>query len=127
MFRALLGPDDRNTREAETWLESLTHNAVSLARRQKDIASGRLRKLNLFGANGAAGVGVHRLGGAAPAATAAAAAAAAEVARGEPKVDGRNIDDLIKYIDGDDAKKKAGGRKKRSHPRRRGGATMVGA
>jgi protein TIF31 len=128
MFRALLGPEDRSTHEAETWLESLTHNAVSLARRQKDLESGKLRRLNLFGgANGVAGAsGARKLGATAPAAAAAAGAAAAAaagagVARGENAVDMRNIDDLMKYIDGDDSKKK----KKRSHPRRRGGASMV--
>jgi protein TIF31 len=134
MFEALLGPDDKSTREADTWLQSLTTNAVSVARRQKDIASGKLRKLNLF-ANGLAGSGgARKLGGASsaagtgPAAAAAGAAAAAAagtgVARGEYAVDMRNIDDLIKYIDGDDAKTKAN-RKKRSNPRRRGGATMA--
>jgi protein TIF31 len=129
MFRALLGPEDRSTCEAETWLESLTHNAVSLARRQKDLESGKLRRLNLFGgANGIPGPSGARRVGAAPATTgvgapAAAAAAGAGVAHGERAVDMRNIDDLMRYIDGDDSKKK----KKRSHPRRRGGATMVGA
>jgi protein TIF31 len=133
MFRVQLGPDDRNTREAESWLESLTQNAVSLARRQKDLESGKLRRLNLFGgANGVAGPSGARktaaaVGAGAPAAAAAGAAAAAAagvgVARGEHAVDRRNIDDLIKYIDGDDSKKK----KKRSHTRRRGAAAMVGA
>ena len=126
MFRALLGPEDRSTREAETWLESLTHNAVSLARRQKDLESGKLRRLNLFGgANGtsarAALSGVLR-----PRRRASVPLPPPRLVLGgtrERAVDLRNIDDLMRYIDGDDSKKK----KKRSHPRRRGGATMVGA
>jgi protein TIF31 len=129
MFRALLGPDDRSTREAENWLESLTQNAVSVARREKDMAAGRGRRLNLFGTGsglggrkaGAAGAGAGAVAAAAGAAVAAAAGAG--VARGERSVDARNIDDLIRYIDGDDSKKKA--RKKRGNPRSRGGATMV--
>lgn len=47
IFLVKLGPEDRNTREAETWLEQLTHNAVSIAKHAKDLQARRLRKVLL--------------------------------------------------------------------------------
>lgn len=46
-FKDLLGPEDRNTKEAETWLEQLTQNAVSLAKHAKDVQSRKMKKLQL--------------------------------------------------------------------------------
>ncbi|KAJ6166822.1 hypothetical protein N7470_002269 [Penicillium chermesinum] len=47
IFLAQLGPEDRNTKEAETWLEQLTQNAVSIAKHAKDIQARRLRRINI--------------------------------------------------------------------------------
>lgn len=47
VFLAKLGPDDRNTKESEGWLEQLTQNAVSIAKQAKDIQARRIRKVLL--------------------------------------------------------------------------------
>lgn len=47
VFLAKLGPDDRNTKESESWLEQLTQNAVSIAKHAKDIQARRIRKVLL--------------------------------------------------------------------------------
>jgi protein TIF31 len=113
LFRTLLGPDDRNTKEAQTWLDSLTSNAVSAAKREKDIASGKVRRVQFLPGHTSALMrsGASAAGGKENSAVTMAgkAAAAAVNAGGKMKVgevDRRNIDDLIRYIDGGDAKKK---------------------
>ncbi|KAI5302249.1 Intracellular distribution of mitochondria, partial [Ascosphaera atra] len=55
IFHSQLGPDDRNTKEAETWLEQLTQNAVSIAKHAKDIQARRLRRTALAARAGNAG------------------------------------------------------------------------
>jgi protein TIF31 len=116
IFRNLLGPEDSNTKEAEGWLGQLTMNAVTQAKRQKDIASGKVRRSQFplsvrpLPKVGSADVGVS-----------------SRPRDRAPSVDMRNIDDLIAYIDGDDSKaKKKGASKNSSNPKRRGGA-RVGA
>ena len=114
IFRSLLGPDDRNTKEAEQWLDQLTQSAVNLAKRAKDLQSGKLRRVHFTTRVPGAGIqarpqptlsnGLHG-----PAA-------------GQNEVDKRNIDELIRYIDGSDQQKS--GHKKKSNPKRRG--HMVG-
>lgn len=47
VFLAKLGPDDRNTKEADTWLDQLTQNAVSIAKHAKDLQARRIRKVLL--------------------------------------------------------------------------------
>jgi protein TIF31 len=47
VFLAKLGPDDRNTKEADTWLDQLTQNAVSIAKHAKDLQTRRIRKVLL--------------------------------------------------------------------------------
>lgn len=123
LFRALLGAEDRNTKEAQTWLDSLTSNAVSAAKREKDLASGRLRRVHFLPQQTTA----MRMGSGHVDTVESAKAKS----NGEAKTDMRNIDDLIKYIDGGDAKKKkaaatSGASKKKSNPKRRGGAVGVG-
>ncbi|KAL1839026.1 hypothetical protein VTJ49DRAFT_1926 [Mycothermus thermophilus] len=125
IFRAILGPEDRNTKEAEHWLEQLTTNAVSIAKQAKDLESRRARAGYRFASS--RGVGVAAAG-AGPSST-AAAGGAAEVPKTAPPPDlnTRTIDELVRYIEGTDKKKKkpaAGGGdgKKRANPKKRGGA-----
>jgi protein TIF31 len=47
VFLAKLGPDDRNTKEADTWLDQLTQNAVSIAKHAKNVQARRMRKVLL--------------------------------------------------------------------------------
>lgn len=117
IFRTLLGPDDRNTREAESWLDSLTQNAVSVAKRQKDIQSGKIRVHRGFSA---AGLRMGARPQAAVGQTADVAKAAAQPRQQPSELDNRSIDELIKYIDGDaGAKKKSGAKKKPTNPKAR--------
>jgi protein TIF31 len=112
IFKEVLGAEDRNTKEAESWLEQLTQSAVSQAKQLNDIAKGRIRRIQLTGRN--------------PLQPAAATPSVAENAAtvGGPRtgtggVDQRSIDELLKYIEGDASK----GSKKRTqtNPKRRVG------
>jgi protein TIF31 len=108
IFRSALGPEDRNTKEAEQWLEQLTQNAVTLAKRQKDLQSGKFK-----GAKFSNRIPI----GARPQPSVGATSRDAEVGgKREFQLDNRSIDELIKYIDGgkEEKKKSAGGAKKKS-------------
>ncbi|KAK4234799.1 clustered mitochondria-domain-containing protein [Achaetomium macrosporum] len=126
IFRNALGPEDKNTKEAEHWLEQLTHNAVSIAKQAKDLQARRARAGFRFASRGVS-VGTS--------ATTAGASGTSELAgkpTPPPSMDSRTIDELVRYIEGTDKKKKntggsgsgAGGKKRagRGNPKRRGGA-----
>jgi protein TIF31 len=114
IFRSILGPDDRNTKEAEQWLDQLTQSAVSLAKRAKDIQSGKLRRVQFtsrvpMGARPQPQVGQS-----------SADAMDGRQTNHNYEFDNRNIDELIRYIDGDSAaKKKTSGKKGSNNPKRR--------
>ncbi|KAK4189566.1 clustered mitochondria protein [Podospora australis] len=116
IFRTVLGPEDKNTKEAEHWLEQLTHNAVSIAKQAKEIAAKRVRAGYRFSSRGV------------PVGASASAPASKEVpgkpTPPPPSLGNRSIDELMKYIEGGD--KKTGGTPKkrtgRGNPKRRGGA-----
>ncbi|KAK3302240.1 clustered mitochondria-domain-containing protein [Chaetomium strumarium] len=126
IFRNALGPEDKNTKEAEHWLEQLTHNAVSIAKQAKDLQARRARAGFRFASRGVS-VGTS--------ATTAGASGTSELAgkpTPPPSMDNKTIDELVRYIEGTDKKKKstggsgggASGKKRtgRSNPKRRGGA-----
>ncbi|TID24497.1 protein TIF31 [Venturia nashicola] len=117
IFRNVLGPDDRNTKEAETWLDQLTQSAVSLAKRDKDLKSGKLKRVQFtnrvpIGARPQMQVGQT------------SADAASGKMTNSRELDNRSIDELIRYIDGSDAKKTTP-KKKSSNPKRRATSTAV--
>jgi protein TIF31 len=128
IFRTALGPEDKNTKEAEHWLEQLTHNAVSIAKQAKDLAARRARAGYRFASRGVS-VGAS--------ATGAGAATTSELAgkpTPPPSMDSRTIDELVRYIEGTDKKKTSGGggaggkkRAGRGNPKRRGGAAGASA
>ncbi|OAA54418.1 GSKIP/TIF31 domain protein [Cordyceps fumosorosea ARSEF 2679] len=98
IFLSELGADDKNTKEAESWLEQLTQNAVSIAKHAKDVQERRIKS------------GIR-----APSQT----IAPTPQHRGGSQVDSRSIDELIKFIEGDQggkSKKRTG----RGNPKRRG-------
>ncbi|ATY59497.1 GSKIP TIF31 domain [Cordyceps militaris] len=100
IFLSELGADDKNTKEAESWLEQLTQNAVSIAKHAKDVQERRIKS------------GIR-----APSQT----LAPTPQQRGSSRVDSRSIDELIKFIEGDQggkSKKRTG----RGNPKRRGQA-----
>lgn len=130
IFLAALGPEDKNTKEAESWLEQLTQNAVSIAKHAKDVQARRIRAGIQFTPRNVS-VGTAATGAATSAGSkAAAAAAAAQQQAGT--IDSRSIDELIKFIEGDAKQtKKSGGAaaKKRpqagrGNPKSRGGKTV---
>ncbi|KUI64751.1 hypothetical protein VM1G_00416 [Cytospora mali] len=110
IFLQELGPDDKNTKEAESWLEQLTQNAVSIAKHEKDVQARRLRTGIQFTPRNLPGT-TRGTAGATGAVAAAAAAASSNEVQQKPSMDARNIDELIKFIEGTDKKSKSGGKK----------------
>lgn len=116
IFLAQLGPEDRNTKEAETWLEQLTQNAVSIAKHAKDIQARRLRRINMNPRVSSVGTRVQpQVGQTAP------EIAGAPTASGSG-LDSRNIDELLKFIEGGDTSSSQSKQKKRTaaNPKLRG-------
>jgi protein TIF31 len=111
IFKDVLGAEDRNTKEAESWLEQLTQSAVSQAKQLNDLAKGRIRRIQLTGRN--------PLRPAAETPSVSDAAAAAGGQRTGGRVDQRKIEDLLKYIEGADTKTPS--KKKTQNPRKRAG------
>lgn len=115
IFLAQLGPEDRNTKEAETWLEQLTQNAVSIAKHAKDIQARRLRRVNIAPRTTTMGTRVQpQVGQTAPQTAGMAAPSGSSL-------DSRSIDELLKFIEGGDASSSGSKQKKRSaNPKLRG-------
>ena len=127
IFLRELGPENNNTKEAETWLEQLTQNAVAIARRDKDAQARRLRAgIRFPPRNVALGANNNSSGSRAGASSAGSGSAASAAARGTAGSgpDSRSIDDLIKFIEGSGAQKKSTAKKR---PGRPGPKTRVGA
>lgn len=115
IFKDVLGAEDRNTKEAESWLEQLTQSAVSQQKQLNDIAAGRIRRVQLTGRN--------PLRPAADTPTVSEHAntvGGPQTRRGTGGVDQRSIDELLKYIEGD-AQKTPTKKRGQANPRRRGG------
>ena len=116
IFLAKLGPDDRNTKESESWLEQLTQNAVSIAKHAKDIQARRIRKVLLtpkvtLGTRPPPQVGQS-----------SAEVVNGRDARNSRGLDSRSIDELMTFIEGGgDASKKTPTKKRmgRNGPRAR--------
>ncbi|KAL4946176.1 hypothetical protein BDV06DRAFT_183354 [Aspergillus oleicola] len=112
IFLSQLGPEDRNTKEAETWLEQLTQNAVSIAKHAKDIQARRLRRINM--GTRSLGTQIQPQVGQTTAQTAAPSSS----------MDSRNIDELLKFIEGGDTSSSSRTKQKKraaaSNPKLRG-------
>jgi protein TIF31 len=102
IFLNELGPEDKNTKEAESWLEQLTQNAVTIAKHAKDAQERRIRTGIRF-----------------PATTTTATPPTPGLSSTQP--DSRSIDELIKFIEGGDQTAKTKKRPSRGNPKRRGG------
>lgn len=123
IFLNELGANDKNTKEAESWLEQLTQNAVSIAKHAKDVQARRIR----------AGIRVSphvTLGQTHPQPQVGqtAQATSGRDPRNSMGLDSRSIDELLKFIEGNDQKTKTPAKKRpgRSNPKRRGGAASAG-
>lgn len=99
IFKETLGPENQNTKEAETWLETLTQNAVALAKRDKDQQAKRIRAgIRFPPRNVALGSGSSN----------APASALQKGKTGKKStIDSRTIDELVKFIEGDESQKKS--------------------
>ena len=111
IFHSQLGPNDRNTKEAETWLENLTQNAVSIAKHAKDVQARRLRRFHHLSPRVALGARPQ------PPAGQAERSPTMGLSRG--RLDERSIDELMKYIEGGEGAKQSTPKKKTANPRRR--------
>jgi protein TIF31 len=117
IFLAELGPEDRNTKEAESWLEQLTQNAVSIAKHAKDIQARRLRRVNLSTRVSLGTKPQPQVGQSAP-----EAAGVSDIPGGAAHLDNRSIDELLKFIEGGDSSSPRGKQTKRgtTNPKLRG-------
>lgn len=115
IFKTELGPQDRNTKEAETWLEQLTQNAVTIAKHAKDLQARRLRRINQITPR--VNMGTRPMAQVGQSQNVSVTAIGAEAA-GFRTLDERSIDELLKYIEGGEAAKSSS-KKGTAHPKRR--------
>ncbi|KAK3357313.1 clustered mitochondria-domain-containing protein [Lasiosphaeria hispida] len=119
IFKKTLGADDKNTAEAEHWLEQLTSNAVLIARQAKNEKERTTRGSFSF---------ASRTVSHGASATKGSSQKVHEALIDSTVQDERDIDELIKYIGGKD--EKSGGNKKRTGrtrlPNKRGGGPATG-
>lgn len=119
IFTRELGPNDKNTKEAESWLTQLTQNAVSIAKHAKDVQARRLRA----GLKPQAAVGQSNT----LAERGVSSGAAGRVGEGKKALDQRSIDELLRFIEGADQTPKKKRPAGRGNPKRRGGTKGVAA
>ena len=118
IFLAELGAEDKNTKEAESWLDQLTQNAVAIAMHAAQNAKVRTSIKMTPGA--ALGQTVPQ-----PQAGQTPEAAAGRAAPSLTDVDSRSVEELLKFIEGTDQKKSGSSKKRKagqSNPKRRVGA-----
>ncbi|WPG98292.1 Clustered mitochondria [Acrodontium crateriforme] len=112
IFKAELGPENQNTKEAENWLESLTLSAVSQAKQANMIAQRRV----LLSRNGR---GTPRVAvGARPQPPASAPIPDPAIQQARGGMDQRSVEELMKYINGETGKQSTP-KKKQANPKRR--------
>lgn len=124
IFLSELGPTDRNTKEAESWLEQLTQNAVSIAKQAKLLQSrriGGIRQLPRMGL----GTRLQPQSASTVAPNVSARTAATEpnvrTGTGNAALDHRSIDELLKFIEGAETGSSPRTKKKKSlNPKARG-------
>jgi protein TIF31 len=107
IFKTALGPDNQNTKEAENWLETLTHNAVNQAKQANLLQN---RKILLR--NGRTMGGTRQIP---PTGHSVVQPTSTTPPSG---MDQRNLDELIKYINGESSKQTTP-KKKQTNPKRR--------
>ena len=113
IFKSELGPENQNTKEAENWLDTLTQSAVSQAKQAKDFLQNR-RLFLRGGRTPRVAMGARPQ----PPAEKTSASNAAPIPHGRGgSIDQRNLDELLKYINGESAQ--ATPKKKPANPKRR--------
>ncbi|KAK9234224.1 clustered mitochondria-domain-containing protein [Lipomyces kononenkoae] len=99
IFLNELGPDDKNTKESEVWLEQLTQSAVHHARQAKEVQNRKVRKLGIVAGATRATAGSTIP----PAAAAAATSSSAKKGANEilpSSINTKSIEEIMKYIGG---------------------------
>jgi len=115
IFKAELGPENQNTKEAEMWLETLLHSAVNQAKQANALLQNRKILLSRGKPSGVPtgtrpqpSIGQSTNANTLP----------SSLAPGNGGVDQRNVDELLKYINGESGKQSTP-KKKTANPRRR--------
>lgn len=128
IFLNELGAEDRNTKEAETWLEQLTQNAVNIAKQAQYYEKRGIRLNQQLRIGRGTRLQPQSASNAAPSASANSAAAAsassghARNPSGNVALDSRSIDELLKFIEGDTTSgSKSKNKRKSLNPKARGG------
>ena len=112
IFHSQLGANDRNTKEAETWLENLTQNAVNIAKHAKDVQARRLRRLNHLSPRMALGTRPQPPSGQVD-------PTASTTTGNSMRLNERSVDELMKYIEGGEGAKQTTPKKRPTNPKRR--------
>ena len=98
IFSSELGKDDRNTKEAESWLEQLTQNAVSIAKQAKVLQQGRFARMRYMPRMGL-GTRVQPQVGQSTSSVQSMPASTSSTARA---MDNRSVEELLRFIEGSD-------------------------
>lgn len=119
IFHHKLGADDRNTKEADSWLDQLTVNAVSIAKHAKDVQAQKVRRA-LFTPRV-----TLRTQPQAPVGRSSTEGMNGRVPHSTDGLDNRSIDELMKYIESSGDATRKTPTKKRKNPRgRRAGSSL---
>ncbi|KAK9374342.1 clustered mitochondria-domain-containing protein [Lipomyces chichibuensis] len=102
IFLNELGPEDKNTKESEVWLEQLTQSAVHYARQAKEVQNRKARKLGIVaGASRATVGGTSPIGIPIASATATLGSEKNGASQILPSsINTKSIEELVKYIGG---------------------------
>ncbi|KAL8885347.1 MAG: hypothetical protein Q9215_006785 [Flavoplaca cf. flavocitrina] len=119
IFHHKLGAEDRNTKEADSWLDQLTVNAVSIAKHAKDVQAQKIRRA-LFTPRV-----TLRTQPQAPVGRSSTEGMNGRVPHSTNALDNRSIDELMKYIESSGDATRKTPTKKRKNPRsRRAGSSL---
>jgi len=116
IFKTELGADNQNTKEAETWLETLTHSAVSQAKQAQQLLTNRKLLLRNGGRPGASRTVMGTRPQPQVGQSTSPMPEALQQATG--RNDQKSVDELLKYINGENSSKQTP-KKKTTNPKKR--------
>ena len=127
IFLAELGPTDRNTKEAESWLEQLTQNAVAIAKQAKDIQARKLRGIRYLPRMGAGTRLQPQSASSATPSTPTRNGTSGHLRSptGSVALDSRSIEELMRFIEGAEGGSPRAKSKKSVNPKARGKRTVA--
>lgn len=134
VFLNELGADDRNTKEAETWLEQLTQNAVNIAKQAQYLEKRGIRYVMPSRLRSGTRLQPQNASSAAPrtttnngTTTTATSSTSTANAASSGTLDSRSIDELLKFIEGDTTNSNKKSKRKSLNPKARGRKTTAAA